>query len=124
MSGIPYPYVERGVHHHLSSDDFSSWSANHVGCKHKLSGQLMFLGECFTDEIMTSSQIKQDDDRMSIQRKHTHEDLLAPGNILYGSVVDAAGLRHDHLLWTTWWRGDVALRDTLLRRGALMSEVA
>jgi hypothetical protein len=47
-----------------------------------------------------------------------------PGNILYGSVVDAAGLRHDHLLWTTWWRGDVALRDTLLRRGALMSEVA
>jgi hypothetical protein len=83
----------------------------------------MFLGAWFTDEIMTSSQIKQDDDRMPIQRKCTCEDLLALRNILHGSVVDTTGLRNNHLLRTTWRRGDVALHDTLLRRGALVSEV-
>jgi hypothetical protein len=55
----------------------------------------MFLGACFTDEIMTSSRIKQDDGMLSIQRKHTRKDLLAIGNIHHGSVVDADGLRHD-----------------------------
>jgi hypothetical protein len=77
----------------------------------------MFLGACFTDEIMTSSQIKQDDNRMSIQKKYTREDLLTLRNILHGSVVDAVGLHHDYLLRTTWQRGDVALHGTLLQRG-------
>jgi hypothetical protein len=74
-----------------------------------LNGQLMFLGACFTDEIMTSFQLKQDDDRMPMQRKRTHEDLLALGNILHGSVFDAVGLRHGHLLRTTWdvWSGTI-----------------
>jgi hypothetical protein len=61
---------------------------------------------------------------MSVQRKHTCEDLLALGNILHGSVVDVAGLRHGHLLWTTWWMGDVALSGILLWHEALSSEVA
>jgi hypothetical protein len=89
-----------------------------------LNDQLMFLGACVTNEIMTSSRIKQDDGRMLIQRKRTHEDLLALGNILHGSVVDAADLHHGHLLRTTWWMSDVALRGILLWRGALSSEVA
>jgi hypothetical protein len=84
----------------------------------------MFLGACFTDEIMTSSRIKQDDNRMFVQRKCTCEDLVALGDILHGSAVDAAGLHHGHLLRTTWRRGDVALCDTLLRCEALTSEVA
>jgi hypothetical protein len=84
----------------------------------------MFLGACFTDETMTSSRIKQDDDRMPDQRNHTHKDLLTLRNILHGSVVDAAGLRNIHLLQTTWWMSDVALRGILLWHGALSSEVA
>jgi hypothetical protein len=73
---------------------------------------------------MTGSRIKQNDSRMSVQRKCTHEDLLALGNILNGSVVDAAGLRNSHLLRTTWWVGDVVLHGSLLRCGALSSKVA
>jgi hypothetical protein len=61
---------------------------------------------------------------MPVQRKCTCEDLLALENILLGSVVDAVGLRNGHLLRTTWWMGDVALRGILLRHGALPSEVA
>jgi hypothetical protein len=60
---------------------------------------------------------------MPVQRKHTREDLLALRNVFHGGVVDAAGLRNSHLLRTTWWRGDVALRGSLLRCGALSSEV-
>jgi hypothetical protein len=61
---------------------------------------------------------------MPTQRKCTYEDLLSIRNIFHGSVVDATGLRHDHLLRTTWWMSDVALRDLLLWHGALSSEVA
>jgi hypothetical protein len=61
---------------------------------------------------------------MPVQRKRTREDLLALGNILHSSVVDMAGLHHDHLLQTTWWMSDVALRGILLWRGALLREVA
>jgi hypothetical protein len=56
--------------------------------------------------------------------KTYREDLLALGNILHGTVVDATGLRNSHPLRTTWWRDDAALRGHLLRRGALPSEVA
>jgi hypothetical protein len=83
---------------------------------HILNGRLMFLGACFADEIMTSSRIKQDDSRMSVQRKRTHEDLLTLGNVLHCGVVDVAGLRNGHLLWTTWQVGDVALSGILLWR--------
>jgi hypothetical protein len=61
---------------------------------------------------------------MSIQRKHTCEDLLALRNILHGSVVDAASLGNSHLLRTMWWMVDVALCGSHLWRGALSSEVA
>jgi hypothetical protein len=84
----------------------------------------MFLGACFTDEVMNNSEIKQNDSRMSVLGKRTHEDLLTLRNILHGSVVDVAGLRNSHLLRTTWWMSDVALRGSLLRCGALSSEVA
>jgi hypothetical protein len=84
----------------------------------------MFLGACFTDEVMTSSEIKQNDRRMSVQGKRTREDLLALRNIIHGSVVDVVGLRNSHLLRTTWWMSDIALCGSLLRRGALSSEVA
>jgi hypothetical protein len=84
----------------------------------------MFLGACFTDEVMTSSGIKQNNSRMSVQGKRTREDLLALGNIFHGGVVDTAGLDNGHLLRTTWWMSDVALRGSLLRRGVLSSEVA
>jgi hypothetical protein len=84
----------------------------------------MFLGACFTDEVMTSSGIKQNNSRMSVQGKRTHEDLLALRNIFHGGVVDADGLGNGHLLRTTWWMGDVALRGSLYRHGALLIEVA
>jgi hypothetical protein len=61
---------------------------------------------------------------MPVQRKRTREDLLALRNVFHGGVVDAAGLRNIHLLRTTWWMGNVALRGSLLQRGALSSEVA
>jgi hypothetical protein len=116
--------MERGIHNPLSSEDFPSGGANHVGCRHILNGHLVFLSARSTDEIMTGSRIKQNDRRMFVQRKYTREDLLALENILHGSVVDATGLRNSHLLRTMWWMGDVALRGGLLRRGALSSEVA
>jgi hypothetical protein len=50
--------------------------------------------------------------------------MFALWNIFQGSVVDAASLCNSHLRRTTWWMGDVALRGSLLRRGALSSEVA
>jgi hypothetical protein len=53
---------------------------------------------------------------MSVQRKRTHEDLLTLGNVLHCGVVDVAGLRNGHLLWTTWQVGDVALSGILLWR--------
>jgi hypothetical protein len=61
---------------------------------------------------------------MYIQRKHTREYLLTLGNVFHSGVVDAASLYSCHLLGTTWWMGDVALRGILLRRGSLLSEVA
>jgi hypothetical protein len=36
-----------------------------------------------------------------VQRKRTREDLLTLRNIIHGGVVDAAGLRNNHLLRTT-----------------------
>jgi hypothetical protein len=86
--------------------------------------ELMFLGACFVDEIMTSSRIKQDDSRMSIQRNRTREDLLALGNVLHGSLVDAVGSYNSHLLRTTGRMGDVAMSGILLQRGAFLSKVA
>jgi hypothetical protein len=61
---------------------------------------------------------------MPDQRKHTHEYLLALGNVFHSGVVDAAGLCNSHLRRTTWWMSDVALSGILLRCGALSSEVA
>jgi hypothetical protein len=89
-----------------------------------LNHQLMLLSACLTDEAMTSPRIKQDGSRMPVQGKRTREDLLALRNAIHGLVVDVAGLRDSHLWRTTWWRGDVALRGSLLRRSALSSEVA
>jgi hypothetical protein len=87
-------------------------------------GQLTFLNACLTNEVMSSTGIEQDDHMISIKKKHTHEDLLALGNIFHGCIVDAASLCNNHLLWTTWWMSDVALSGILLWRGALPSEVA
>jgi hypothetical protein len=78
-----------------------------------LNHQLMLLSACHADEVMTSPLIKQDGSRMTVQRKHTCEDLLALRKVSHGSVVDTASLRNSHLLRATWWMGDVALCDTL-----------
>jgi hypothetical protein len=86
--------------------------------------QLTVLGACFTDEIMSGTGIKPNDDRVSVQRKHIGEDMITLGNILHSSVVDAIGLCNGNLLMTTWWLSDVALSGILLRSGALSSEVA
>jgi hypothetical protein len=102
----------------------SSQRANQIGGNYVLNHQLMLLSACLTDEAMTSPRIKQDGSRMPVQRKRTREDLLALRNVIHGLVVDAAGLHNSHLRRTTWWRGDVALRGSLLRRSALSSEVA
>jgi hypothetical protein len=61
---------------------------------------------------------------MPVQRKRTREDVLTLRNVFHGGIVDAAGLRDSHLLRTTWWRGDVALRGSILQRYALPSEMA
>jgi hypothetical protein len=84
----------------------------------------MLLSACLADEVMTSPRIKQDSSRMPVQRKRTRKDLLALRNVFLGGVVDVVGLHNGHLLRTTWWMGDVAWRGSLLRRGALLSEVA
>jgi hypothetical protein len=86
--------------------------------------QLMPLSTSSTDEVMSGTGIKQDNNGVSVWRKRTHRDLLALGNILYGCVVDAASPRNGHLWQTMWRMGDVALRGILLRRGTLLSEVA
>jgi hypothetical protein len=84
----------------------------------------MTLGACRTDEVVGGTRIRKNDNGVSIQGEHTSEDLLALRNIFQGSVVEAASLRNSHLLRATWWRGDVALRGSLLWRGALLSEMA
>jgi hypothetical protein len=81
----------------------------------------MFLGACFADEIMTSSRIKQDDNGMSVQRKHTREDLLTLENILHSCIVDAASLgdgillptQHVLLLWHSAITSIVASSTTI-----------
>jgi hypothetical protein len=108
----------------LLSGNVSSRRANQIGGKYVLNHQLMLLSACLTDEVMTSPRIKQDGSGMHVQRKRTHEDVLTLRNVFHDGVVDAADLRDSHLLRTTWWRGDVALRGSLLRRGALPSKVA
>jgi hypothetical protein len=77
-------------------------------------GQPTTLGACLTDEIMSGTGIKKNDNGVSVQGEHTGEDLLALGNIFHGCIVDAAGLRNRHLLRTMWWMGDVALSGILL----------
>jgi hypothetical protein len=84
----------------------------------------MLLSTSSTEKVMSGIRIKQDDNGVSVQGEHISEDLLALRDIFQGGVVDAFDLRNSHLLRTTWWRGDVALRGSLLRRGALSSEVA
>jgi hypothetical protein len=83
---------------------------------HILNGQLMFLGACYSDEIMTSSRIKQDDNGMFVQRKCTYEDLLTLRNVLHGGVGDVTGLWDGRLLPTRC--------VALLWCGAVMSKVA
>jgi hypothetical protein len=89
-----------------------------------LNHQLMLLSACLTDEVMTSPRIKQDGSRMPVQRKRTCENFLVLRNVFHGGVVDAAGFHDSHLRRTAWWRGDLALRGSLLWRSALSSEVA
>jgi hypothetical protein len=79
-----------------------------------LNHQLMLLSVCLADEIMTSPRINQDDSRMPVHRKRTHEYLLALGNVLHSGVVDTTGLCNRHLRRTTWWMSDVALSVILL----------
>jgi hypothetical protein len=86
--------------------------------------QPKFLGACLTNKIMSGTKIKNNNNGVSVQEEHTSEDLLTLGNIFHGGVVDAAGLCNDHLLWTMWRMGDVALSGILLRRGVLSSKVA
>jgi hypothetical protein len=86
--------------------------------------QLMLLSASSTDEVMSGTGIKQNDNGASVQGEHTSEGLLTLGNILQGGVVDAASLGNGHLLHTTWWMGYVVLRGSLLQRGELLSEVA
>jgi hypothetical protein len=88
-----------------------------------LNTQVMLLSASSTDKVMSGTRIKQNDNETSVQGEHTGEDLLALGNILQGGVVDAASLGNSYCLGTTRWRGDVALCGSLLRRGALLSEV-
>jgi hypothetical protein len=59
-----------------------------------------------------------------VQGEHTSEDLLTLRNIRQGGVVDATSLGNSHFLRTMGWKGDVALRGSLLRHGALWSKVA
>jgi hypothetical protein len=73
---------------------------------------------------MSGTGIKNNDNGVSVQGEHTNDDLLALGNIFHGHIVVAAGLCNRHLLWITWWVGDVALSDILLWLGALLSKVA
>jgi hypothetical protein len=107
----------------LLSGNVSSWRANQIGGNYVFNHQLMLLSACITDEVMTTPRIKQDGSRMPVQRKRTCEDLLALRNVFHGGVVDAAGLRNSHLLGTTRWRVDMAMRDSLFRRCALPSKV-
>jgi hypothetical protein len=86
-------------------------------------GQPMTLGTCLTDEVVSGTRIKKNDNGVPVQGEHTSEDLLALRNIFQGSVVDAASLHNSHFLRTMWWRGDVALRGSLPWHGALSSEV-
>jgi hypothetical protein len=89
-----------------------------------MDAQLTSLSACLGDEIMGCTGIKQNNRRISVQRKCTREDLLALENILHGGVVDATGLGNDHLMGTTWLMSDVTLCGRLLQCGAVLSEVA
>jgi hypothetical protein len=88
-----------------------------------LNTQVILSSASSTDKVMSGTRIKQNDNGTSVQGEHTSEDLLTLGNILQGGVVDVASLGNSHCLGTTGWRGDVALRGSLLRRGALSSKV-
>jgi hypothetical protein len=83
----------------------------------------MTLGACLTDEVVSGTEIKKNNNGVSVQGERTSEDLLAFRNIFEGSVVDATGLHNSHLLRTMWWMGDMALRGSLLWRGALSSKM-
>jgi hypothetical protein len=73
---------------------------------------------------MSGTGIKKNNDGVSIQGKHTSEDLLTLGNILHGSVLGMTGVCNSNLLITTWRMVGVALSSALLQSGALPGEVA
>jgi hypothetical protein len=56
------------------------------------------LGPCLTDEIMSSTRIKHNEDGVSFQGKHISEDLLTLGSILHSSVVDVTDLCNGNFL--------------------------
>jgi hypothetical protein len=111
---------------HLISIHLTSGSANrirHLGSRESNAG-LLSTGQA--QEIMQSSRIKQNNDRVLVQKECTGKNLLTKKNLLQRSEVGTANPRRrwaDHNLRLTdrWWQGPGS--ETLSGLGTLMGEV-
>jgi hypothetical protein len=98
----------------------------HLISNHSASGSANRIRHLGSIEIMRSSRIKQNTDRMLIQKEHTCKNLLTKRNILQCSEVGTTNPRRRwadrnlRLIDRWWWAPG---SETLLRLGTLTGEV-
>jgi hypothetical protein len=123
---LPSHFVPWDFMGHLISNHSTCESANrirHLGSIDSNAG-LLSIGQA--QEIMRSSRIKQNNDRVLVQKERTVKNLLTKRNLLQRSEVGTTNPRRrwvDHNLQLTdrWWQGPRS--ETLLRLGTLTGEV-
>jgi hypothetical protein len=140
MTSIPWPSKMIRVDEKNPPSKFKWDFSGHLICNHSASGsanRIRHLGSIESNasllstgqaqEIMQSSRIKQNNDRVLVQKERTGKNLLTKRNLLQRSEDGRANPRRrwaDRNIWLTdrWWRGPGS--ETLPRLETLMGEVS
>jgi hypothetical protein len=111
---------------HLISNHSAPGSANRIRRLGSIESNVGLLSIGQAQEIMRSSRIKQNNDRVLIQKERTGKNFLTKRNLLHRSEDGIANPQrrladHDLRLTDRWWRGPGS--ETLPRLGTLTGEV-
>jgi hypothetical protein len=111
---------------HLISNHSTSRSANRIRHLGSIESNIGILSTGQAQEIMRSTIIKQNNDRVLVQKERTSKNLLTKRNLLPHSEVGTANpqrqwVGHNFRLTDKWWRGPGS--ETLPRLGTLTGEV-
>jgi hypothetical protein len=101
-------------------------SANRIRHLGSIESNVGLLSTGQAQEIMRSFRIKQNNDRLLVQKERTGKNLLTKRNLLQCSEVGTANPRRrwvdcNFRLTDRWWRGPGS--ETLPRSGTLTGEV-